>query len=147
MRNPCIILGSLALICAGCETKTQSGALGGAGVGALAGGLMGGGTGALIGGAVGAAGGAAIGASLDAQDRKNMEKNAPQTLRKIDNQQQLTPYDIQEMVKNGLSDEIVIDQIKATKSVFYLTSTQIIELKNAGVSERIISYMIQTGTE
>ncbi len=118
MKKTWITLGSVALICAGCETKTQSGA----------------------------AGGAAIGASLDAQDRKNMEQNSPQTLHKIDNHQQLTPYDIEAMVKNGLSDEVIIDQIKATKSVFYLTSNQIIELKNAGVSERVITFMIQTGS-
>ena len=63
MKKPAIILGSLALVCASCETKTQTGALVGTGAGALAGGLLGGGTGAIIGGAVGAAGGALVGAA------------------------------------------------------------------------------------
>ncbi len=146
MKKTWIVLGSIALVCTGCETKTQTGALVGVGAGALAGGLIGGGTGALIGGAVGAAGGALIGAALDAQDRRNLEQNAPQTLHKIDNHQELTPYDVESMVKNNLSDDVIIDQIKATKSTFYLTSNQIIELKNAGVSEKIISFMIQTGS-
>ncbi len=146
MKKPWLVLGSLALIVVSCETKTQTGALAGAGAGALAGGLLGGGTGAVIGGAVGAAGGALIGAALDAQDRQNMQQNAPQTLHKIDNQQALSPSDIEAMAKNGLHDDVIIEQIKATNSVFYLTSDEIIELKNAGVSENVISYMINTGS-
>ena len=146
MKKPYIILGSLILLCAGCETKTQTGALAGAGAGALAGGLLGGGTGAVIGGAVGAAGGALVGAALDAQDRKNLQENAPKTLHKLDNKQQLTTTDIEEMTKNGLSDEVIISQIRATDSYFNLTSHQIIELKNAGVSESVINAMIRTGS-
>ncbi len=146
MKNLSIILGSLSLVCSGCETKTQTGALVGAGAGALAGGLIGGGTGAVIGGAVGAAGGALVGAALDAQDRDNLQQNSPQTLHKIDNQQQLSPSDVEAMAKNGLHDDVIIDQIKATHSVFYLTSDEIIELKKAGVSEKVITYMINTGS-
>lgn len=142
MKTCYVILGSLALLCAGCETKTQTGALAGAGAGALAGGLLGGGTGAVIGGAVGAAGGALVGAALDAQDRKNMEQNAPQTLRKIDNREQLNISDVEAMTRNGLSDEVIISQIKTTGSVFNLTSNQIIDLKNSGVSEPVINAMI-----
>lgn len=139
-------LGAVALLCVGCETKTQTGALAGAGAGALAGGLLGGGTGAVIGGAVGAAGGALVGAALDAQDRKKMQENSPQTLQRIDNHQQLYPSDIEAMAKNGLSDEVIISQIQATKSVFHLTSDQIISLKHAGVSDKVIDYMIHTGS-
>lgn len=144
MKKLWIILGGLSLLCAGCETKTQTGALVGVGAGALAGGLIGGGTGAVIGGAVGAAGGALIGAALDAQDRKNLQENAPQTLHKIDNQQQLSISDVEALVKNGISDDVIISQIHATKSTFYLNSDQIIQLKNAGVSETVINEMIKS---
>ena len=145
MKKALIIAGTISLLCASCATKTQTGALAGAGVGALAGGLLGGGTGAVIGGAVGAAGGALVGAALDAQDRKSMEQTSPQTLNKIDNQQQLTPYDVSQMAKAGLSDDVIIDQIKATKSIFHLSSQDIIDLKNNGVSEKVIEFMIHTG--
>ncbi|MBM3198034.1 MAG: hypothetical protein FJZ58_02105 [Chlamydiae bacterium] len=146
MKALMISLSSLAVILSSCETKTQTGALTGAGVGALAGGLIGGNAvGAVIGGAVGAAGGALIGAALDAQDRDKLQQNAPSTLNKIDNVQQLGIQDVEAMASNGLSDEVIIAQIQNTHSTFQLTSEQIIELKNAGVSQHVIEYMIQTG--
>lgn len=146
MQKLFIALGTVSLLCASCETKTQTGALTGAGVGALAGGLIGGGAGGVvIGAAVGAAGGALIGAALDAQDRKTLEKNSPETLQRIDNKEQLTSYDVKSMSENGLSDDVIIGQIEATKSVFNLTSKEIIALKNAGVSQKVIEFMIHTG--
>jgi len=141
---PCICL--LAVYTSACETKTQTGALTGAGVGALAGGLIGGNAaGAIIGGAVGAAGGALIGAALDAQDRNKLEQNAPSTLQKIDQQQALSVSDIKAMTQSGLSDDVIIAQIDATHSTFVLSSEQIIELKEVGVSQRVIEHMIRTG--
>ncbi|HSW86071.1 MAG TPA: glycine zipper domain-containing protein [Rhabdochlamydiaceae bacterium] len=138
---------TLVLILSSCATKTQSGALGGAAVGALAGGLIGGNaTGALIGGAVGAAGGALIGYSLDQQDRETLGRNSPRTLYRIDHGEQLSLEDIKEMSRNGLSNQVIINQIKATNSVFYLSTRQIVDLKRDGVSERVIDYMIETGT-
>lgn len=146
MKANWVAIMGIAGLLTSCESKTGTGALAGAGVGALAGGLIAGNaTGALIGGAVGAAGGALIGAALDAQDRDNLQQNSPQTLQKIDNREQLSIYDVEAMAKNGLSDDVIIRQIQNTKSVFYLTSDQIIELKQAGVSEKVIEYMMQTG--
>lgn len=145
MKSHWLAVFGSAVLLTSCESKTGTGALAGAGVGALAGGLIGGNaTGALIGGAVGAAGGALIGAALDAQDRENLQQNSPQTLQRIDNREQLSIYDVEAMAKNGLSDDVIIEQIKNTKSVFYLTSDQIIELKQAGVSEKVIQYMMKT---
>lgn len=138
---------TFVLILSGCATRTQSGALGGAAVGALAGGLIGGNaTGALIGGAVGAAGGALIGYALDQQDRETLGRNSPRTLYRIDNGEQLSLEDIKAMSRNGLSNQVIINQIRATNSVFYLSTRDIIDLKRAGVSERVIDYMIETGT-
>jgi outer membrane lipoprotein SlyB len=63
---------------AGCETKAQSGALIGAGGGALLGQAIGGNTtGTLIGAAAGAAGGALIGHSMDKSDEKKAKQAAP----------------------------------------------------------------------
>ena len=139
-------LAIATLLLCGCATNTQTGALIGTGVGAAGGALITGSpTGALIGGAVGAAGGALVGAALDANDRKTLEENSPRTLRKIDRGEQLSISDIEQMSKNGLSDKVIIDQIDATNSVFSLTSQEIIDLKKAGVSQRVIDHMIETG--
>ena len=101
--------------------------------------------GALIGGAIGAGAGALIGASLDAQDREMMQQNSPRTVQRIDRGEQLSIDDIKEMSKNGLSDNVIIGQIQSTDSVYFLSTNQIIDLKNSGVSQRVIDYMIQTG--
>ncbi len=137
---------AIALLLASCESKAGTGALAGGGLGALSGGLIThSATGAVVGGAIGAAAGGLIGYALDEQDRKTMQQNSPNTLQKIDNKEQLDIQDVENMSKNGLSDDVIINQIKSTESVFHLTTDQIIELKNAGVSQKVIDYMIQTG--
>ncbi len=62
----------------GCETKAQSGALVGAGAGALAGQAIGGNTtGTLIGAGVGAVGGLLVGNAMDKSDEKKAKPAAP----------------------------------------------------------------------
>lgn len=145
MKNSVLSLTALTILLAACESKAGTGALVGAGGGALVGGLAGGGTGALIGGAVGAAAGGLIGYALDQQDRQIMQERSPQTLNRIDNREQLTLDDIKSMSHNGLKDDTIIDQIKATESTYRLSSDEIIDLKKAGVSQKVIDYMIRTG--
>ena len=116
----------------------------GTGLGAGVGGAVGGWQGALIGGAVGAAGGAAVGAALDSSDRQSMEAQNPRTLRKIDHGQPLDVQDIKDMSKAGIKDDVIISQIHATNSKFHLTTADIVDLKNSGVSQRVINAMIKT---
>lgn len=139
----------LAFLLFSCQTNTETGALVGGGLGATTGALITHGSvgGALIGGAIGAVGGGLIGYSLDEQDRRNMEQESPRTLRRIDNGEPLTTNDIKDMTKAGLNDDIIISQIQSTRSVFYLSTADIISLKNAGVSQRVIDYMIRTGSQ
>ena len=139
-----IIIGTILL--SGCETKAETGALVGAGGGALAGGLITGSAGgALIGGAVGAAAGGLIGYALDRQDREIMQNRAPDTLDRIDRAQQLSVEDVKKMSSAGLRDEVIIDQIYATRSVFHLSAQDIVDLKRAGVSQKVIDAMVRTG--
>jgi len=146
MKKVMIGIASAGLMLVGCESKTGTGAVAGAGVGALAGGLIGGNVeGALIGGAIGAGAGALIGYGMDQQDREIMERNSPETMQRIDRGQPLTVDDIEQMSKNGLSDDVIINQIKATNTHFRLSTEEIVDLKNAGVSQRVIDYMIQSG--
>lgn len=140
-----LLLASLLLFCS-CQSKAGTGALVGAGVGVTAGALISHSAGgALIGGAIGAAAGGLVGYALDEQDRKTLQENSPHTLNRIDKGEQLSVRDVKEMSKNGLNDNVIINQIKSTRSVFHLTSREIIDLKNSGVSQRVIDYMIQTG--
>jgi outer membrane lipoprotein SlyB len=146
MKQLWIVAGSLALICTGCESKAGSGALIGGGSGAIIGGAIGGSwQGAAIGMAAGAVTGALVGHAMDEHDKKVMQQNAPDTMNRIENGQQLYVTDIESMHNNGLSDEVIINQIHATKSVFHLSVDQINDLKHQGISDAVINAMIQTG--
>ncbi len=137
----CLFTVSSIVIC-GCQTKTQTGALTGGLLGTGVGYAAGGGTGALIGAAAGTVGGALIGSALDAQDRENLDRENPRTTRKIDRGEQLSIEDIKAMSRAGIDDSTIIDMIRRTDSVYNLTSEQVIELQKAGVSQRVINYMI-----
>lgn len=82
---------------------------------------------------------------MDDHDRQKLNRSSPQTMGRIDRGEPLTVQDVKNMSQNGIKDEVIINQIKATNSVFYLTSDQIIDLKKSGVSQHVINYMIQTG--
>ena len=83
--------------------------------------------------------------SLDTQARIIMEEKSPNTLKKIDRGQRLSLNDIKAMSEAGISDPVISTQITTTGSIFYLTTSDIMDLKNSGVSERVIDVMIQTG--
>ncbi len=149
MRTNLLLLAAVTVcLSSSCESKAGTGALVGVGAGAATGALISGsGAGALIGGAAGAVGGAIIGASLEESDRESLQKESPKTLHKLENQEQLSVEDIKKMTKARLSDSVIIHQIDATHSIFYLSTADIIDLKTSGVSQKVIDYMIRTGNK
>ena len=58
--------------------------------------------------------------------------------------QPLGTADIKMLAKSGLSDEVIISQIRNSRAVFHLTAAEILDLKAAGVSEKVIDLMINT---
>lgn len=138
----------LAGFIAGCQTQAENGAVIGGGVGVAAGAII---ThspgGAVVGGAIGAVTGAAIGAVLDQKDRNKLEKSSPQTVEKIDQGAQLNVADIIAMSNAGLSDEVIIQQIDSTHSVFYISQGLEVSLQDAGVSQNVINAMMSTELE
>jgi hypothetical protein len=91
--------------------------------------------------------GSLIAAPLDASDRSALEKQSPRTVKKIDSGEQLSTDDVKKMSRAGLSDDTIMSQIHETKSVFFLSSADIVDLKKSGVSQRVINDMIQTGNK
>lgn len=134
----------LSLLLFGCQSKAGTGALAGGAIGVGAGALIGGGSGALIGGAVGSVAGAGIGAILDAEDRDKVRNNNPRTLDKIDNNQQLSVSDVISLHQSGVSDDKIIELIRQSDTHFNLNEYKLSRLRRAGVSERIIQYMLNT---
>ena len=146
MRN-LVFLVILIHLCSSCSTNTGTGAFSGGGFGAIAGGAFGGGRGALIGGAAGMIAGGLVGAVLDEQDRKVMERTSPRTVDRMDRGEPLTVNDVIKLSQGGVSDDTIINYMQKTDSSYNLSQTQIRRLQDAGVSQRVINYMVDSGRD
>lgn len=153
-RTLCLI-ASVTVLLAGCQTpegetdRTASGALAGGALGAGTGAIIGSqgghaGEGALIGGAIGALTGGIIGRSMDQQQRETLTRQSPQTMQRVEQGQPLGLADIKALAKAGVSDEVILSQIRNSHVVYRLTTAEIIDLKDSGVSNRVIDFMINT---
>jgi outer membrane lipoprotein SlyB len=149
-----LALAASAMLFAGCEypngepNYTGSGVLVGGGAGAITGAAIGGsrygGEGALLGAAVGAVAGGLIGNSMDRQEQERLREQAPQTYARLDQGQLLSVADIKALARAGINDDVIISQIRNTHTVYHLSAADIIDLRDAGVSNRVIDFMINT---
>lgn len=142
-----------AVALAGCTypngdpNNTGTGALIGAGSGAALGAALGGrdaGAGALIGGAFGALTGALIGNSIDREQEEELHEEAPVTYVHVQQNQPLTVDDVKALVRAKVSDDVIITQIQNSHAVYHLSPQDIIDLHTAGVSDRVVNFMIAT---
>jgi outer membrane lipoprotein SlyB len=147
-------LTASAIVFTGCEypngdpNYTGSGALTGGAVGAVSGAAIGGnrhgGEDALIGAAVGAVAGGLIGNSMDRQQQERLRQQAPQTYARVDQGQPLSVADVKALAQAGISDDVIINQIRNSHTVYHLSAADIIDLRNAGASNPVIDFMINT---
>ena len=139
------------LLLAGCQSGAGTGALAGAGVGALAGNLLSKGghgnktAGTVAGAAIGAVGGAIIGDSVEASNkRKQAEANARAAA--IANAQRApTVDDIVTESMGGVSEAVMINQIRSAHVVYQLTSADITRMSQNGVPQSVINEMLMSG--
>jgi hypothetical protein len=85
-----------------------------------------------------------IGHSMDREHRAALARQSPETLQRMDAGQPLGLADIKALSRAGISDEVIISQIRNSRTAYRLTTAEIIDLKNAGVSQRVIDFMINT---
>jgi hypothetical protein len=52
--------------------------------------------------------------------------------------------DIKALATAGLSDEVILSHIRNSHAVYRLTTAEIIDLKNSGVSDKVIDFMINS---
>lgn len=125
-------------------TPTEQGVLGGGALGGVTGAIVGNavgntGAGAAIGAGVGALAGGLTGNSVEqAEHRAVAQANAAQQ------QRQLALTDIAQMTAGGLSDAVIIGQIRTTGSVYNLSPAELQWLKDAGVHDAVVLEMQQT---
>ena len=138
---------------AGCTTPsgrpdhTANGALIGGASGAAIGALAdrrAPGVGALIGGAAGLIAGGLIGHSMDQQAEYRARYAPPPAYYPPPPGPPPSIGDIKAMTRSGLSDDVIIGQIINTRAVYNLDANALIDLHNAGVSQKVIAYMVNT---
>jgi len=59
----------------------------------------------------------------------------------------LTPASVKSMIKAGLSEDLIVSRIKKENKPLDLTPDQMIDLKNAGASDRIIALLLDPKTD
>ena len=128
--------------------NTASGALIGGATGAATGAAIGAprnaGPDALIGAAAGALAGGIIGNAIDQQQAAALRAQAPQTYVRVQEGQPLSVADVKALAEARVSDDVIINQIRSSHTVYHLSSTDIIELHNSGVSDTVINFMISS---
>jgi outer membrane lipoprotein SlyB len=146
-----------AMVGTGCRysngepNNTASGALIGGAAGAMTGAAIGGphnaGPDALMGAAAGALAGGIIGNAMDQQQAAALRAQAPQTYVRVQEGQLLSVADVKAMAAARVSDDVIINQIRSSRTVFHLSSGDIIDLHNSGVSDKVINFMITTPSQ
>ena len=149
-----VMVGVLAISITGCMSPqgrpdyTASGALAGGATGAIVGSLSRHPrSGALVGGAVGAVIGGLIGHGIDQEQEARLRTQSPQTLQRVEQGQPLLVADVEALAKAGIKDDLIISQIRNSRTVYHLTTADIIALKNAGVSDKVVDFMINTPSQ
>jgi len=86
-----------------------------------------------------------VAASLDEQDRKVMERTSPRTVERMDRGEPLTINDVIKLSQGGVSDATILNYMQETNGTYHLSQVQIRRLQDAGVSQRVINSMIDSG--
>ena len=135
----------------GTPDNTATGALAGGAFGAATGAMIGAaahnpGAGAAIGAGSGMLLGALIGHSADQQQEMRLQQQSQATYQRAVQGTPLTVADVKAMSKAQVSDDTIIAQIANSHTVYHLSATDIIDLHDSAVSQRVIDYMINTQT-
>ena len=132
---------------AGCANNTETGMLVGGAGGAAAGAAVGSasghaGSGAVIGGAVGLIGGGLVGNSVDQADHARAGQDEYSATASPPGP--ITSDDVAAWSRKGTRDEVIIDRIERSGTVFHLTAADEDTLRGQGVSDDVVRAMKET---
>jgi len=133
----------------GTPDNTGTGVLAGGAFGAATGALIGAaahnpGAGAAIGAGAGALLGGLIGHSADQQQEARLQQQSRETYLRAVQGNPLSVADVKAMARAQVSDDTIIAQIVNSHTVYHLLATDIIDLHQAGVSQKVIDFMVNT---
>src|SRR6185503_14223798 len=83
---------------------------------------------------------------MDQEAQARLRQQAPQTYARLDQGQPLSLADVKALAAAKAINDVIVSQIRNSRTVFHLSSADIIDLKNSGVDETIIEFMINTTT-
>jgi uncharacterized protein YcfJ len=147
-----LLLSAMPLGCQHYDPVTNSTFVG-SGLGATTGAIIGHqsgntGAGALIGAAAGALGGALVGDAQQARSERDSANAYAQGVSQSSQQYSagaVTNSDVIYMAQNGLGDDVIINSINTRGGRFDTSPISLIQLKSAGVSDRVISAVQSSG--
>lgn len=116
----------------------------GALTGAAIGGRHNGGPDALIGAAAGAFAGGLIGNSMDREHEARLKAQPPQTYATVTQNQPVSLAEVKALARAGVSEDLIISQIKNSRTVYHLIAADIVDLRDSGVTDKVVNYMINT---
>jgi hypothetical protein len=82
--------------------------------------------------------------ALSEDQMSKLCQTAPDTCRHVQALQPLTLADVKVMAKLSFAPDVIINQVRKSHTVFHLTANNIIDLKNSGVSDEVIDFLIST---
>jgi hypothetical protein len=95
-------------------------------------------------GLIGAAAGIAIGWAVRLAFPGLSTQSNADAISLAANAETVTNQTVMNMVKAGLGDELILEKLKYSRCAFSLSSTDLAQLKERGISDRVIARMLQT---
>jgi len=149
--RPLLVLPALwASVGCSSMSSTDKGILGGGAIGAGTGAIIGSatghaGAGAAIGTAVGALSGGLVGNEID-ETKKQHEAQVAAMQAQQPVRGPLSLQEVAQMAQQGISDPVIIGQIRSTRSVYNLNPNDIAWLKSQNVSDAVVMEMQATAS-
>jgi hypothetical protein len=81
---------------------------------------------------------------LSADQMAKLCQEAPDTCHRVQMSQPLTLGDVKFMAKQSFSPEVIIALVRNSRTVYHLTASNIIDLKNSGVSDQVVDFLLST---
>jgi hypothetical protein len=81
---------------------------------------------------------------LTADQMAKLCQEAPDTCRRVQTGQPLTLADVKFMAKLAFSSDVIITEVRNSHTVYHLGAKDIIDLKDSGVSDQVIDFLINS---
>lgn len=82
--------------------------------------------------------------ALNGDQMAKLRQAAPDTCHRVQTAQPLTLTDVKAISKLGFGSDVIITLVRNSHTVYHLAANDIIDLKNSGVSDQVIDFLIST---